>query len=138
MGGSMPHRFPALCLAILLILPLRHSGLPETRVERCAISAQILVYHQGSCREIAFRDPSKITSLLHCLRFLQRRQRVDHPPSATERLEITFRFRDHSTQVFQLRDFGYLSRNGGPWEKIAPDSAWYLYLLIHLLPGDPA
>ena len=122
----------------LFLLPLAGSRQPPKPRIRYVTEADILFRYPAGEKQLCYLDPSKISSVLTCLRLAApygQVKQADADPTG-HRYQITLTYSDMTRQVYYLQDYRYFTRDGILWQKVKPEKAHLLYLLIRLLPGD--
>ena len=128
----------ALLLLALLLLPLAGSREPVRPGIRYVTQAHILFRQPEQEKQLLYREPAKISSVLTCLRLAApygQVKQADADPTGHQ-YQITLTYSDMTRQIYYLQDYRYFTRDGILWQKVKPDKAHLLYLLIQLLPSD--
>ena len=127
-----------LLLLAMLLLPLAGSREPKRPGIRYVTQAHIFFQQPEVEKELLYREPAKLSSVLTCLRLAApygQVKQADADPTG-HRYVITLTYSDTTRQVYYLQDYRYFTRDGILWQKVRPDRAQLFYLLIQLLPGD--
>ena len=127
-----------LALLAVFLLPLAGSRQPATQSPRYVTEAEVIFCQPEGQTHLTYRQPSKISSVLTCLRLAAPHGQVkaaDTNPDA-HHYRITLSYSDTTRQVYHIQDYRYLSPDGIIWQKVRTNNAHMLYLLVHLLPGD--
>ena len=121
-----------LLILLILLLPLTGSC---RRVPLVRLLQEARVDFYEPPQTIRYRDQGKLSELLNCLR-LARPGAPVQPEDGGQLCRIRLYYTDGSLQDRYLQNYRSISTDGTQWSKISPDSASYLYVLLHLLPGD--
>jgi len=125
-------------ILVFLLLPLSGSVQVAAPLPRYVTGAQVSFYQPDRQQTLQYKDPAKISSLLTCLRLATPYGQVkaaEANPNA-HHYRITLQYSDQTQQVYHLQDYRYFSKDGKTWQKVLPEKAHYLYLLLQLLPSD--
>ena len=85
-----------------------------------------------------YTDTQKMEYVLLYLRLLKRKGKPDTDPDTLNKdiYQITVRFSDGSSRVYQQKAHKYFSDRAGQWHMIDPAQAAGLYRLMEKLPSD--
>ena len=125
-------------LLTVFLLPVAGSIRPGKYIYRYVTQAEVVFFQSEQQQVCHYTDPSKISSLLTCLRLAAPYGQVktaEANPNA-HHYRITLQYSDQTRQVYHLQDYRYLSKDGKTWQKVPPKKAHYLYLLLRMLPSD--
>ena len=122
----------AVMTSILLL-----TGLSQ-EVSPCRVVTAITVEWEesGVHRRQHYEDPADMDRLLHYLRALRPFQLYDEPENIPQRIyHITVTCSDGSQVRYAQAGLQYLKKEDGHWEKLNPERAIRLPLLLAAIPG---
>lgn len=124
-----------ICCFLLLVCALTGCS-PARRPAQIRVVERITVSQPGAPVRV-YSDSRKMGRILNCLRGLERRAAL---PGEAEESEgsiclITLHHSDGSQTVYRQKGGQYLHRQG-VWQKIPPEQARHLALLLAAMPPD--
>lgn len=112
---------------------------PEPTPPLCVVTqVDVTCRSPGDILERHYTQPQKMEAVLNYLRLLEYRGQADCDPEQLigNAYKIMVQLSDGCSHCYYQRADQYLSRDRKPWERIDPDQARQLYLLLVELPGD--
>ncbi len=125
--------------AVLLVLMLSGCGSIDAQISGTPrlVTRIRASFDSGSLRlHRIYEDDEKMRWVLYYLRELDRKEACDAPPPAAEWAEIEVSFSDGSREVYQQWGQEYFRKDEEPWQRIDPEQARELPLLLGLMESD--